>query len=387
MFEKPLGMRDTLPALVEKKQGIRQTVSQSIRSWGYRKVQTPTLEYYETVGAESAISDQQLFKLLDQQGHTLVLRPDMTVPIARIAASRFKQTDYPLRLSYDANVFRAQEQEGGKPAEFEQIGVELIGDGSLSADAEVLTLMIHCLKSAGIEEFSVTVGHIGFLKGLFAELLDDDHLAESLMRFLYNKNFVGYTEMIDQLTCSDAAKEKLRNVLTLRANENWFEAASALASNGMTHKALHELNTLFEYVKEAGLESYVKMDVSLVSHMSYYTGILFEGYAQNMGAVLCNGGRYNGLMGKFERDTEATGFGLRLDRLAAIAPGDVKEPKPKTILFDEATRAEAIQRANALRLEGDTVVTQDINGVKDIDTFRENHDIDLDYTTGKGEQG
>ena len=93
MFEKPLGMRDTFPELYETKNHIRNSIENEMKRWGYQFIETPALEYYETVGAASAILDQQLFKLLDQQGHTLVLRPDMTAPIARVAASKLLKED------------------------------------------------------------------------------------------------------------------------------------------------------------------------------------------------------------------------------------------------------------------------------------------------------
>jgi len=89
MFEKPIGMRDTLPHIYETKKKIKDQIGREFKLAGYQFIETPALEYYETVGTASAILDQQLFKLLDQQGHTLVLRPDMTTPIARMAASNF----------------------------------------------------------------------------------------------------------------------------------------------------------------------------------------------------------------------------------------------------------------------------------------------------------
>lgn len=190
MFEKPLGMRDTLPLLFETKKQLRQKMTGAIEKWGYQFIETPTLEFYDTVGVQSAILDGQLFKLLDQEGHTLVLRPDMTAPIARVAASRFYQENYPLRLAYDANVFRAQQREGGRPAEFEQIGTELIGDATTSADAEMIALMIAVLKEAGLRDFKVAIGHIGYANALFKEILGNQERADVLIRYLYEKNYV-----------------------------------------------------------------------------------------------------------------------------------------------------------------------------------------------------
>lgn len=186
MFEKPLGMRDTLPELYETKDHVRSSIEEEMKRWGYQFIETPALEYYETVGAASAILDQQLFKLLDQQGHTLVLRPDMTAPIARVAASKLLKDDIPLRLAYSANVYRAQQREGGRPAEFEQIGVECIGDRTISADGEVIALMISSLKEAGLSEFQVSVGHIGFVQN-FRQILGTEERANALMKFLYEK--------------------------------------------------------------------------------------------------------------------------------------------------------------------------------------------------------
>ena len=158
MFEKPLGMRDTLPDLYETKKRLRTAIEVEMLRWGYQFIETPALEYYETVGAASAILDEYLFKLLDKQGHTLVLRPDMTAPIARVAASKLLKDGLPLRLAYSANVYRAQQREGGRPAEFEQIGIECISDDTVSADAEVIALMISSLQAAGLKNSDRPVG-------------------------------------------------------------------------------------------------------------------------------------------------------------------------------------------------------------------------------------
>ncbi len=187
MFEKPIGMRDTLPHMYATKKNVREQLEQEMTSWGYQMIETPTLEYYETVGIESAILDQQLFKLLDQQGNTLVLRPDMTAPIARLVASSLKGEPYPQRLAYESTVFRAQQYEGGKPAEFDQVGIELVGDGTVSADGEVISLMIAALKRAGLTRFKVAVGHVGFVNAFLIEVVGNEQRADTLRRYLYEK--------------------------------------------------------------------------------------------------------------------------------------------------------------------------------------------------------
>ncbi|KML45231.1 ATP phosphoribosyltransferase regulatory subunit [Cytobacillus firmus] len=382
MFEKPLGMRDTLPDLYERKAAVRTSIQEEMKRWGYQFIETPALEYYETVGAASAILDQQLFKLLDQQGHTLVLRPDMTAPIARVAASRLLKDELPIRLAYSANVFRAQQREGGRPAEFEQIGVECIGDHTISADGEGMALMISALKEAGLRNFQLSAGHIGFVRDFFQQILGTEERVENLTRFLYEKNYVGYREHVKSLALSSIDKQRLLDFLKLRGGEEVIEIAYGLLENGTGKKALAELEQLWSIMRDYGQEGTVKFDLTLVSHMSYYTGILFEVYAGNVGFPIGNGGRYDLLLQKFGKDTGATGFAIRLDRLLE-ALEDSNEAEPVyCILYSPERRKEAFDFAKEERSAGKKVVLQDISGVKDIDACTSQYE-DITFLVGK----
>lgn len=386
MFEKPLGMRDTLPELYEKKSYVRTLMSEELKQWGYQFMETPVLEYYETVGSASAILDQQLFKLLDREGHTLVLRPDMTAPIARVAASKLLKEDLPLRLAYSANVYRAQQREGGRPAEFEQIGVECIADDTVSADGEVVALMISSLQAAGLTNFQVSIGHIGFVKELFLQILGTEERANALTKFLYEKNYVGYREQVRDLSLSSIDKQRLLDFLQLRGGVEVIDQAFHLIENGKGKESLLELKKLWETVCDYELESKLKFDLTLVSHMSYYTGILFEVYASHVGFPIGNGGRYDLLLRKFGKKTGATGFALRVDRVLE-ALKDLKKHAPiHCILFSEERRKEAFQKAQNMRNEGKKVVLQDINGVKNMDSFTEQF-VEVIFLVGKAGRG
>jgi ATP phosphoribosyltransferase regulatory subunit len=369
MFEKPLGMRDTLPDLYSIKKIIRQSMSEEIEKWGYRFLETPTLEYYETVGAASAILDQQLFKLFDQQGKTLVLRPDMTTPIARVAASTLYQYGCPLRLAYSANVFRAQQREGGRPAEFEQIGVECIGDATTSADAEVIALMISSIRKTGLQNFAVAIGHIGYVNAFFYEILGNEERVQVLRRFLYEKNYVGYREHVKNLPLSTIDKQRLLKLLQLRGDGSIIPHAKEIVESETGRKAIAEIEQLWNHLEVFGVTDVIKIDLNLVSHMSYYTGILFEVYAQNVGFLIGNGGRYDQLLEKFDRPTEATGFGIRLDRLMEALGNIEMKTDIHCVLFSPERRNEAIRFAEEQRNKNQLIVLQDISGVKDIDAF------------------
>jgi ATP phosphoribosyltransferase regulatory subunit len=386
MFEKPIGMRDTLPALYKTKKQIRDQLATEMSLWGYQTIDTPTLEFYDTVGEASAILDQQLFKLLDSKGHTLVLRPDMTAPIARLVASSLKESTFPVRLNYQSNVYRAQQHEGGKPAEFEQVGVELIGDGTVSADGEVIALMIASLKRAGLSGFKVAIGHVGYVDALLLDVVGNEERALILRRYLYEKNYVGFKEHVKELNLSSIDKDRLMKLLKLRGGKEALNQAAKLIQTEQGEQALAELTQLWEVLESYGIDSYVKLDLNLVLHLSYYTGVVFEGYGNDLGVPLSSGGRYDQLLEKFDRPAPATGFGVRLDLLVE-AIGKTAQPEENVcVIFSKERRVEATKLAREKREEGISVVLQDLSGVGDVDQMSEQYD-DVIYCIGKSKKG
>jgi len=385
VFEKPLGMRDTLPDLYETKKRIRTTLSGLIQSWGYQFIETPTLEYYDTVGSASAMLEQHLFKLLDQQGKTLVLRPDMTTPIARVAGSSLKHVPYPLRLAYDSHLFQAQQREGGRPAEYEQIGIELIGDGTRSADAEVISLMIAAFEETGLKDFKVAVGHVGFLDTLFVRIVGNRERAEMLRKFLYEKNYVGFREHVKSLPLSSIDQDRLLQLLSLRGGNEVIEGASQLVDEEEGKGALEQLALLWTMLEAYGVSDAVTLDLTLVRHINYYTGIVFEAYAEGLGYPISGGGRYDELLAKFDRPAQATGFGIRLDHLIEALGVTYPHPKTTCIIFSAERKHEAILKARHLRMEGKRVVLQDLKGVADVDAMTKRYG-DIIYCIGKADK-
>ncbi|AOM81962.1 ATP phosphoribosyltransferase regulatory subunit [Salisediminibacterium beveridgei] len=370
MFEKPLGMRDTLPELHDMKARVRGAIAEEVTKWGYERIATPTLEFYETVGQSSAILDQQLFKLLDQEGNTLVLRPDMTAPIARIAASTLKESQRPLRLTYDAPVFRAQQREGGRPAEFEQIGSELIGDATSSGDAEIIALMTSSMKEAGLEAYQVAVGHIGFVNALLEEVLGHPERTAVFRRYLYEKNYVGFRKAVEELSLSSIDKKRLTALLRLKGDASVIQEAKKLVASKEGIAALKQLEELVAILEQYELMDQTILDLNLVMHMSYYTGVVFEAYSRGLGSPVGSGGRYDQLLGQFDHAEPATGFGLRLDKLTeALGKSTTAGTKDLCLVYSANRRKEALGAAEKARNEGRNVVMQDVSGVRDVDRF------------------
>ncbi|MCC3377528.1 ATP phosphoribosyltransferase regulatory subunit [Cohnella sp. REN36] len=368
-FEKPTGVKDYLPHAVAKLRRIERDVLACMDRWGYEQIMTPTIEYYDTVGVASATSDQKLFKLLNQRGTTIVLRSDVTAPIARVASSLLKEQPFPLRLSYHGNVFRAFEEEGGREAEFFQTGVELIGDGAPEADAEVIALAIASLQAAGVPKFKIAVGHVGFLNGLFEEALPGRVEAqESLKACLLQRDHVGYRDILRLLSLEEPVRSELEGILRLRGGQEVCDQALRLGVNEAAHLAIRHLCEIWDVLGAYGVQEHVLIDLTMIGDFSYYTGMTFEGYAAHLGFPVVSGGRYDNLLAQFGRPAPATGFALKTTRILEVARDEAASRGTTLILYAESQRAEALAEANRRRDAGESVVTEAARTAAEIGT-------------------
>ncbi|CAM3267663.1 ATP phosphoribosyltransferase regulatory subunit [Sporolactobacillus spathodeae] len=370
MFEKPLGLRDSLPATHREIARLEGIFQEELQRWGYDFLQTPALEYAETIGRASAIEDSQLFKFLDAEGHPVVLRPDMTTPIARIAASSLGQEPLPLRLAYTAALYRSQKKEGGHPSEFEQAGAELIGDATPYADAEVISLMMVLLEKAGLQSLRLAIGHVGFVKAFFQGMAGDPVAAERLSHLLYVKNDVGFRECVASLCLNDTRSDKLNAFIDSRRmdNEATLDFLSSISEQDpVLHTYYSSIAELVQLLRFTHMEEKIDLDITLMPHLSYYTGFVFQGFGGSLGFPVASGGRYDNLLAQFNRPCPATGFGIRIDRLmSAVHPDAISLAKQKmVIIYDQANAEKAMTFAQEQRERGLTVVLQYTDGIKD----------------------
>ncbi|WP_313893001.1 ATP phosphoribosyltransferase regulatory subunit [Psychrobacillus sp.] len=370
MFEKPLGMRDSFPKVNEQKEYIRSVAREFIRNKGYDFIKTPSVEYFETIGKASAIDESSLFKLVDNQGEMLVLRPDMTTPIARIAASKLLKEKNPLRLAYYANVFRAQHREGGRPAEFEQLGLELIGDFSPYGDSEIIHTAVELVKALGVESFRITVGHAGVLTAILKNNTNKKDQAETLRQLLVEKNFVGFEQKLEDMLLLEGDKENLMTLIDNTVESKSIEDYRPLLTTDQQHliDQVEQLQSLL--TMQLNDPSIVSFDFTLASHMSYYTGMLFEIHAAGSGFPIGNGGRYDELFKLFDEEVGATGFGIRVDRLLEVLPPKEVEEKHTLLLFHKDSYAKANGLAEEKRKNAERVTVQYMGSVSDLEAFK-----------------
>lgn len=361
VFEKPTGVKDYLPEAVAKLRTIETNVLNCMERWGYSEIITPTLEFYDTVGVASSTEDRKLFKLLDRKGTTLVMRSDMTAPIARVVSSLLKQQAFPIRLSYHANIFRAIEAEAGRDAEFFQTGVELVGDASSESDAEVIALAIASLQAAGVKDFKIALGHVGFLTGLFNETLQErKDEQQSLKECLLNRDYVGYREHIKALGLSEALQAELEGILRLRGGEEICAQARQVTKDPVAQQSIAHLCQVWDVLKAYGVSEHVLIDLTMIGDFSYYTGMTFEGYAADLGFPVCSGGRYDNLLTQFGRPAPATGFALKTNRILEVVSKQPIESSFRVLIAYKASGREAAFRtAKELRArEGTKVETR-----------------------------
>lgn len=357
--QTPRGAKDILPPEGYKKSRIEAQAAASMERWGYRRVYTPTFEFYDALaqGSGPEIADT-LYRFVDRDGHTLALRPEMTIPIARMVATRYTADEMPLRLYYIGNVFRYDDPQAGRQREFTQVGVELIGLGQPAADAEIVALAVTSLEELGLRSFRVDLGHVGYIHALL-EATGDDALAGALKQALLQRDYVRFEEVVQTDRLGGDLKEALLALPTLRGGVEAIDAArevSAPFPDALA--ALDELQRIYELVDAYGLAGNVAIDLGIIKGFDYYTGFLMEGYTPELGFTLCGGGRYDALVGRFGTPTPATGFAFGVERamLALERQGwHLQEESADLFLYSEEGPEVLFRAAADLRAQGQRV--------------------------------
>lgn len=373
LLHTPDGVRDIYNGECKKKLYLQEKLHQTLLKYGYHDIMTPTFEFFNIFGSDvGTIASKDLYKFFDKEGNTLVLRPDFTPSIARSAAKYYIEDDMPVKLCYLGNTFINSSDYQGRLKESTQCGAELIGDGSVSADAEILSMTVESLTESGLKNFQISVGHSQFFHGLTkaAGLSEEDE--ESLRELIANKNFFGVEEFIDSLDMD----EKLRKLFALLGNfdlkDEELEGAKQLAEGyPQILAAIDALLGLKEYLRVYGIEKYISYELGLISDYRYYTGIIFQGYTYGTGEPIVKGGRYDHLLEHFGKQSPAIGFAIVVDQLmAALTRQNIEVPvieNSSLVVFKQDVYKAAITRCMELRKHGTSteMVLMDENKTKE----------------------
>jgi len=316
------GFQGFLPEEVEQRRFCEERIRKVFESWGYQEIDTPTLEYFDSlvpgIGPELK---SQVFKLLNSEGEIMVLRPDMTTPIARLAATRLASSGGNIyKFYYLNNIFRRVSNQTEDQQEFHQAGIELIGLNNRLADAEVIAVAIQALQSVGLENFYLDIGSASFFNSVLEQLPLLPEQKRTLRATIMNKDFVQLEWLLSHY---DLAKREQEIILCLphwRGDESIIQEAKNMfvQSNPSVNQALGEIKEVYNYLKMFGLSDFILVDLGIIRNFDYYSGIVFEGYTQYSGSAICGGGRYDFLCRKFGRDLPSTGVAIDLEKLLPI---------------------------------------------------------------------
>ena len=361
LLHTPEGVRDIYNEEYEKKLILQDNLHQMLRQYGYYPIQTPTFEFFDIFGREIGTTpSKDLYKFFDREGNTLVLRPDITPSIARCAAKYFGEEDMPIRLCYMGNTFINNSSYQGRLKESTQLGAELLGDPSVDADAEILSMVVACLKTAGLRDFQISVGHAGFFGGLMeaAGLLEEQE--EELRELISNKNFFGVEEFVDTLSLDADLKELFKMLGTFYTGPDELSGAKRCAkAYPRILAAIEELEELHAILEVYEVARYISFELGTISNYQYYTGIIFAGYTFGSGEPIVKGGRYDKLLTYFGKESASIGFAFVIDQLmAALQRQKIDIPvehQAKLIVYHQENRAEAISQARELRRMGGCV--------------------------------
>ncbi|MCM1119495.1 MAG: ATP phosphoribosyltransferase regulatory subunit [bacterium] len=357
LLHTPEGVRDIYGKEYTGKLYVENKLHDIITSYGYEDIQTPTFEYFDVFSREIGTTpSKELYKFFDKEGNTLALRPDFTPSIARCAAKYFLEAKEPIRFCYLGNTFTNTSNLQGKLKEVTQIGAELIGDDSVQADAEMISLVIEALKNTGLTRFQISVGQVEYFKGICQEAGLDVETEEQLREYISGKNYFAAEELLQQREVPEPFHRTLLKAADLFGSIDSLKTARESVHNSRSLAAIQRLESIYEILKLYGVEEYVSFDLGMLSKYHYYTGIIFKAFTYGVGAPIVKGGRYDTLLGQFGKDAPAIGFAMVTDDVLEAVQYQ-KAPLPqgvekKVLTYTEEDYTEKLREARESRRQG-----------------------------------
>ena len=302
----PSGTRDVLPDEMRELRAITEAIRGVFESSGYGEISTPALEYEAVLTRGDPAAADPAYKLFDEHGNVLVLRSDMTIPIARVVGSRYGSAEPPLRFCYFAHAYRSVRPQRGQAREMLQAGLELVGAPGPSGTAEALSVLCAGLDAAGLENYRIGLGDASLYRRLLDRVQVPEAARPQILHELVTRDFVGLEREVEV-----HGHDELRRVPQLRGGVEVLEGVPEADEL----RAVHEL-------LEPETADRVIFDLGLIRDLDYYTGPVFEVYDSALGAPLGGGGRYDDLLGRFGRELPACGWALNVERLHIARVGE-----------------------------------------------------------------
>lgn len=368
----PIGMATILPHAAKQVRRLERDFLVEVGRWGYEEIILPTLEYLDVLapGLEAELVEKS-YKLADRTtGRMLLLRPDATAQIARTVGMGLMGSTLPLRLSYRTSVFRYQPEHVGRDREIFQVGAELIGVDDGAGDTEIISLLIECLRAIGLRSFTVSLGHVGFSKGLLVRAGLSAQGQKRAEQAVARKDLPRLEEVLASESVSKALTTAILEAPELYGREEVLQRGRILAAGDPTLLSpLDRLAQVYHLLCASGYRESLLLDLGEFRGFDYYDGVVFDVFAEGVGAELGGGGRYDHLIGRFGRPLPSTGFALDVDRLFhAVARGNEERESLRVDYLVAASRR-AVRRvmavAGQLRRSKSRVIQHLVKGADD----------------------
>jgi ATP phosphoribosyltransferase regulatory subunit len=311
----PPGTRDILPDEMRELRALQATLIDVFEGYGYGHVATPTLEYDEVLQRGEGRAGVGAYRFFDERGELLSLRSDMTIPIARLVASRFAEAEAPLRFCYVGNAYRIVRPQRGQVRQFMHAGIELLGSAAPEGTVEVLEVLSVSLDAVGLNRALLGLGDADLYRQLLTELGVEGEARGRVLDRLAVHDLVGLEVEVDAIEGLDAhGRETLLRLPGLRGGAEVLDEARELGGAAV-ERAAQRLQATYDQLVERGVANRVQVDLGLLRDLGYYTGAIVEIYDPALGHILGGGGRYDDLVGRFGQPMPAAGFGLYLERV------------------------------------------------------------------------
>lgn len=328
----PEGTRDQLFDECLAKRTIQEKLRKIFTAYGYFEVITPGLEFYDVFNSKTRyFPPETMYKLVDGKNRLMVMRPDNTMPIARLAATRLREEKLPLKLYYNQSIFMVNPKNSGRDDEFTQSGIEILGGERVAADYEALSLAAQALFAID-EDFTLEIGESGIFQTVVEDLNLPEEKSEQIHSLIESKNFPALNEALAGM--SGSAAEAVRALPSLFGESEVFAEAEKYMYSKELRTKLAGLRATYEALCSMGYSDRIKVDLGLAHKKNYYTGILFRGYVEGYGLPVLSGGRYDDLLGDFGRNAAAVGFAVNVEAAAKVFLRNTSEPltKPADVL-------------------------------------------------------
>ena len=315
------GFRDILPSEALARERIVGAVQACLTGHGYAPVETPLLELHETFerGGRLRVPSFQLF---DSDSGSLVLRSDLTMPIARLVSERTDESSLPLRLRYLEPVVRESSALAGQPRQFTQLGAELFDLRGSLPEIEIVSVLAEALKTLGVPSWRIVCGSVTPLLSLLDACAPNAAFRAQVLSLVHDSDLPGLDGLVKGVGLDGCAAHALRSLCRLAGGASVIdEADSLLAEVGIPLKGRGtcELRDFARQLSGLAEDADIGFDFSIVNSFDYYTGIVFKAYSDASSGAIASGGRYDAVPESFGRpEMSACGFALSLERLQEV---------------------------------------------------------------------